>query len=98
MLECEDGSLYTGIAIDVAKRFQQHCKGKGARYTRTHTPKRILFSAMLPDRSSALSIEHAVKTLSAKQKRELATRLLNLGGGVAEAEGIGKNSVINTIV
>ena len=97
MLECEDGSLYTGIAIDVAKRFLQHCKGKGARYTRTHTPKRILFSAMLPDRSSALSIEHAVKTLSAKQKRELATRLLDMGEPVVQLPPVNKNSIIKTI-
>ena len=97
MLECEDGSLYTGIAIDVAKRFLQHCSGKGARYTKAHVPKQILFSVMLPDRSSALRIELAVKTLSAKQKRELASRLLDMGEPVVQLPPANKNSIIKTI-
>ena len=38
MLRCEDGSLYTGIASDVEKRFAMHKSGHGAKYTRSHPP------------------------------------------------------------
>ena len=42
LLECADGSLYTGIAVDVAARFAAHQSGQGARYTRSHKPVRLL--------------------------------------------------------
>ena len=38
LIECRDGSVYTGIATDVARRFSEHAAGKGARYTRAHPP------------------------------------------------------------
>jgi putative endonuclease len=53
ILECRDGSLYTGIAIDVARRYALHAAGRGARYTRSHPPERLLASFEHPDRSSA---------------------------------------------
>lgn len=71
VLECHDGSLYTGIAIDVAKRFAAHVAGKGARYTRAHPPRCVLGSFAHPDRSSASKAEYAIKRLSAAQKRAL---------------------------
>ena len=48
LIECRDGSLYTGIAVDVAKRYAQHAAGKGARYTRSHPPLRLLGSIPAP--------------------------------------------------
>lgn len=39
LIECQDGSIYTGISNDVAARFAAHQRGKGARYTRSHPPK-----------------------------------------------------------
>jgi putative endonuclease len=71
MIECRDGSLYTGIAVDVEKRFQQHADGKGARYTRSHPPLRLLGNLEYPDRSQASRAEHAIKQLSAARKRAL---------------------------
>jgi putative endonuclease len=71
ILECIDGSLYTGIAVDVAARFELHRSGKGARYTRSHPPKRILATFAHPDRSSATKAEMAIKKLNPTQKREL---------------------------
>lgn len=71
ILECEDGSLYTGIAVDVAARFALHCAGKGAKYTRAHPPRRVLASFPHPDRSSATKAELAIKKLAAAQKRRL---------------------------
>jgi putative endonuclease len=71
LIECEDGSLYTGVAVDVDKRFAQHAAGKGARYTRSHPPRRLLARFEHPDRSSALKAEYAIKQLSAAEKRAL---------------------------
>ena len=71
VLECEDGSLYTGIAIDVAARFAQHLAGTGAKYTRAHRPRRVLASFAHPDRSSATKAEIAIKRLTPAQKRLL---------------------------
>ena len=42
LLECEDGSLYTGITTDFDRRFAEHLSDKGARYTRSHPPQRLL--------------------------------------------------------
>lgn len=73
LLECMDGSLYTGVAVDVDKRYASHAAGKGARYTRAHPPRQLLARFEHPDRSSALKAEYAIKQLSAAQKRALAS-------------------------
>lgn len=72
LIECVDGSLYTGVAVDVEKRYAEHAAGKGARYTRSHPPARLLARFPHPDRSSALKAEYAIKQLSPGEKRALA--------------------------
>ncbi|HVE11052.1 MAG TPA: GIY-YIG nuclease family protein [Paraburkholderia sp.] len=72
LLECDDGSVYTGIATDVAARFDKHCNGTGARYTRSRKPVRLLASFELADRASASRAEYWVKRLPATGKRALA--------------------------
>ena len=52
LIECRDGSLYTGIATDPAARYAVHVAGKGARYTRSHPPVKLLMTEPHPDRSS----------------------------------------------
>jgi len=69
VLECRDGSLYTGITVDVEKRFAAHVLGKGAKYTRSHPPLRVLAVAEYADRSEASRAEHVVKRLPLSQKR-----------------------------
>jgi putative endonuclease len=71
LIECDDGSLYTGIATDVEARFAAHLCGKGARYTRSRKPLRVLASFEMAGRSEASRAEYRVKRLSAHQKREL---------------------------
>ena len=75
LIECVDGSIYTGIAVDVAARYAAHASGKGARYTRSHPPARLLGSVEFPDRSSALKAEYRIKQLTAAEKRSLAAAL-----------------------
>ena len=74
LIECQDGSIYTGIAVDVAARYAQHCSGKGARYTRSHPPLRLIAVMAHADRSAALRAEYAIKQLPASEKKRLAAR------------------------
>lgn len=78
MIECEDGSIYTGIAVDVQARFSAHLSGHGAKYTRAHKPVRLLWQQEYADRSTASKIEYRVKALSAKDKRLLAVGTLSV--------------------
>ena len=71
ILRCGDGSLYTGSTTDVARRFREHQNGTGARYTRSHLPVALAYTEVLPDRSSALRREAAIKRLTRPQKLEL---------------------------
>jgi putative endonuclease len=79
MIECRDGTIYTGIAVDVAARYAAHARGRGARYTRSHPPARLLTAIEYPDRASASAAEYAVKQLSAAEKHAYAL-LLQLSG------------------
>ena len=71
LIECTDGSLYTGICIDPERRYAQHASGKGARYTRSHPPARFAALLQFPDRSSAGVAEYRIKQLPVAAKREL---------------------------
>jgi putative endonuclease len=70
LIECKGGSIYTGIAVDVHARYTAHEKGKGARYTRSHPPRRLLVIVEYPDRSTASKAEYAMKRLTAMEKRQ----------------------------
>jgi putative endonuclease len=72
LIECADGSVYTGIAVDVQARFEKHLSGTGARYTRSRKPLQVLASFEMADRSSASRAEYWVKRLPAVEKRALA--------------------------
>ena len=71
LIECQGGSIYTGITTDVAARYAKHASGKGAKYTRANPPLRILKIVQYADHSAALKAEYATKRLSAAQKRAL---------------------------
>jgi len=68
VLECEDGTLYTGVALDLEKRFVQHLLGLGAAYTRSHPPRRVLACRSYPSKGEALSAEYALKQIRREQK------------------------------
>lgn len=72
LIECRDGSIYTGITTDVAARYAAHASGKGARYTRAHPPARLLASVEYPDHSSALKAEYRIKQMKPQEKRTFA--------------------------
>jgi len=77
VLECGDGSLYCGIALNVSKRLAEHQQGKGARYTRSRLPLRLAASYSVgPSYGEALKAEWAFKRLSREEK---LVRIASLG-------------------
>jgi len=71
ILECRDGSFYTGVTTDVNRRLRQHQDGTASRYTRTHRPVVLAYREECGSRARALSRECAVKSLSRRRKEEL---------------------------
>lgn len=69
LIECEDGSLYTGITTDVERRYAQHVAGKGARYTRMKKPVRLVGFRECGSKSEALKAELFLKKQPAEQKQ-----------------------------
>jgi putative endonuclease len=80
LIECADGALYTGIALDPAARFEQHRTGKGAKYTRANRPVRLIGVISYPDRSTATRAELAFKRLKAAEKRARLWAFDEIGG------------------
>src|SRR5262245_28586353 len=68
VLECEDGSFYTGIARDPLKRFEAHRQGKGGAYTKSHRPRTLRVIEPVGSHGQALRREWQVKQLSKKDK------------------------------
>ena len=71
ILECSDGTYYTGWSTDPQRRLRQHNSGNGARYTRSHRPVRLVYVEELPDKSAALKRERAIKALTHQRKEKL---------------------------
>ncbi len=71
ILRCRDGSLYTGIAKDVARRLAQHQAGRASRYTRSRLPVALAWSREILTWGEALREELRVKALSRAQKEAL---------------------------
>lgn len=69
---CEDGSFYTGYTKNVDSRVSLHKRGKGARYTRMHRPKKLVYAEEFSSRAEAMKREKKIKTLSHNQKLQLA--------------------------
>ncbi len=76
IVQCADGTLYTGITTDPARRLQEHNSGAphGARYTHTRRPVMLAYTEPAPDRAAASRREWAIKQLDAAAKRALCAR------------------------
>lgn len=70
-VRCADGSLYAGATNNVTARVAKHNSGKGARYTRSRLPVRLVWSRRAADRSRAMSLEAHLKRLTRAQKLHL---------------------------
>lgn len=71
ILQCADGTLYTGVATDVAARVETHNAGKGAKYTRGRLPVMLVYQESAGERGDALRRELAIKRLRPADKRRL---------------------------
>lgn len=71
IVECADGTYYTGWSTDPARREKQHNAGQGARYTRMKRPVRLVYTEEQPDKSTALKRERAIKAMTRRQKQRL---------------------------
>jgi putative endonuclease len=71
IVECADGTYYTGWAVDPEKRVIVHNTGRGARYTRTRRPVKLVYIEEMPDRKSAMKRERAIKKLPRAGKKKL---------------------------
>lgn len=76
LIECVNGYYYAGITNHLTARWQAHCAGKGARFTRANPPKRLLAACPYPDRSAASRAEWEIKQLARRDKLAYITARL----------------------
>jgi putative endonuclease len=74
LLECKDGSLYTGVTTNVERRFAEHKSGIGGHYTSSKKVVRIVYTEQHPNRSSALKREAEIKSWRREKKLALFTK------------------------
>jgi putative endonuclease len=80
IVECADGSFYTGWSLDPVRREGQHNRGRGACYTRLHRPVTLVYVEQQPDLSSVMKREKAIKSMSHEQKKKLIDKKSVSGG------------------
>jgi putative endonuclease len=71
IIECADGSFYTGWSTNPVRRLKEHSAGRGARYTRSRRPLQLVYTERQPDRSAAQRRELRIKRLSHARKEAL---------------------------
>ena len=71
IVECADGTYYTGWAVDPQRRVATHNKGRGAKYTKMRLPVQLVYVEEQPDLSTALKREIAIKRMTRARKRKL---------------------------
>jgi putative endonuclease len=76
ILECADGTYYTGWTVNPERRVAVHNKGRGARYTRTRCPVKLVYVEELPDQKSAMKREIAIKRMKREGKSKLIGKKL----------------------
>ncbi len=75
IVECSDGSLYTGWTNDLEKRILAHNSGKGAKYTKTRLPVRLVYYEEFLTKEEAMSREYRIKRLTRQEKLKLKKQL-----------------------
>ncbi|OIJ20541.1 hypothetical protein BKP45_09025 [Anaerobacillus alkalidiazotrophicus] len=71
ILECGDGTYYTGYSNDVQARLKKHLQGKGAKYTRGRTPLSLVYEKGFETKEEALQAEYSIKKLTRQKKERL---------------------------
>ncbi len=86
LLECADGTFYTGITTSLSRRLRMHNRGRASKYTRGRLPVRLVYAEAHRDRSSASRRESQVKRMSRADKRALGS----LYGGACPRSRVGR--------
>lgn len=84
IVQCKDGTLYTGYTVDLSKRIDSHNSFRGAKYTRGRTPVKLVYSEELNSVNEALKREHQIKGMTRKQKIEIINSNKLNGGFTVE--------------
>ena len=71
IVECSDGTYYTGWTTDPQRRVATHNKGRGAKYTKMRLPVKLVYMEEQPDRNTAMKRERAIKKMTRDKKRQL---------------------------
>lgn len=71
MVECSDGSLYTGYTTDLERRTKMHNTGKGAKYTRSRLPVHLVYYEIYETKQQAMQREYQLKKLTREKKMKL---------------------------
>ena len=71
IVECSDGTYYTGWTTDPERRVANHNKGLGAKYTKMRRPVKLVYLEEQPDRKTAMKRERAIKKMARSQKQKL---------------------------
>jgi putative endonuclease len=74
ILECADGTFYTGWTTDPPRREKQHNAGRGAKYTRARRLVKLVYVEELPDRTAAMKRELAIKAMARARKKMLVEK------------------------
>lgn len=97
MLLCMDGSYYTGWTTDVERRFRIHRSGRGAKYTRTHTPVEIAYAQCYDDKNEAMREEYRLKQLTHRMKSRMACTVPRRADGTVDLEKIKRRKLMKNL-
>lgn len=75
ILECKDGTLYTGWTNNLEKRVKDHNEGKGAKYTKARRPVSLVYYEEFESKEEAMKREYAIKQMSRSEKLKLTLSL-----------------------
>ena len=82
IVECSDHTLYTGWTNDLEKRITAHNEGKGAKYTKTRRPVRLVYFETFATKEEAMSREYRIKQLSRRKKQQLIAGIQDMTGKI----------------
>lgn len=71
ILQCADGTLYTGYTNNLAKRIETHNKGKGAKYTKNRLPVKLVYFEVYDTKQEAMKREYKIKKFTRQEKLKL---------------------------
>ena len=78
IVKCKDETYYTGYTTNIEKRIKAHNEGKGAKYTRSRLPVKLVYWEQYEEKTQALKREYAIKQLTRKQKQQLIRRFIDV--------------------